>query len=214
MARSSSGPATRCASARSMRCHSARIRRSPGATSSRLLCSGWLSGAARRHECGPALRVAKLRADRPHRPRDPIGGPQRGVPLRASSGTRPCLLPQGEDRVAGPLVDRVAKRETDPVSRHADAKSWLAPAESDRARISPSSAVLGSCSNASSSRCTWSSALLAPALPDHRPVRGSSARAGSCRCGAGQRSDGITAHRGGLTRVLDLRVGNPPRAWV
>ena len=28
--------------------------------------------------------------------------------------SRPCLLPQGEDRVAGPLVDRVAKRETDP----------------------------------------------------------------------------------------------------
>jgi hypothetical protein len=35
-------------------------------------------------------------------------------------------------------------------SRQAQAKSWLAPAESARARISPSNASSGSCSSASS----------------------------------------------------------------
>ena len=34
------------------------------------------------------------------------------------------------------------------VSRHANANSWLAPAESVRARISPSSADCGSCARA------------------------------------------------------------------
>jgi hypothetical protein len=40
-----------------------------------------------------------------------------------------------------------------PVSRHASASAWLAPAESERARIGPSSAAGGSCSSASSNTC-------------------------------------------------------------
>ena len=46
--------------------YSARTRRSPGATSSRLRCSGWLSGAARGHEVRPALRTVTPRGPSRH----------------------------------------------------------------------------------------------------------------------------------------------------
>jgi polyvinyl alcohol dehydrogenase (cytochrome) len=51
-------------------------------------------------------------------------------------------------------------------------QAYEAPAESERARISPSSACGGSCSSAKSSRERWSSALFAPAFPGRRiPAR-------------------------------------------
>ena len=57
MARSNSGPAARCASARSRRFHIARTRRSRGVTSCRRLCSDWRFGAARQHIARPAPLV-------------------------------------------------------------------------------------------------------------------------------------------------------------
>lgn len=81
----------------------------------------------------------------------------------------PSALSQREDRLPDWLLDRIADREAD--ARLAAGEGELvrgAPAASERARISPSSAVRGSCSSASSRQRRWSAALPAAALPGRR----------------------------------------------
>jgi hypothetical protein len=75
---------------------------------------------------------------------------------------------QRQDRLAHALVDRVDEGEPDGGFGARVGQRVAGAAESERARIGPSSASRGSCSSANSNRSRWSAALLAPALPGRR----------------------------------------------